>query len=110
MARNGTKSHMSDTAPTVHSNTSHVSGAGPLIIIGGHEDKEGDREILARVAEVARHEKILVATLASSMAEEVWKDYERAFRALGVREVEHLDIPDRSCSLDSAHVSALKGT
>jgi cyanophycinase len=98
------------TAPVEKSNTSYATGAGALIIIGGAEDKVGEKQILARVADQARHKKILVATLASSLAAEVWLDYQKAFRELGVEEVEHLDIPDRESAFDQAHIDALEGT
>ena len=41
---------------------------GELIIIGGHEEKDGDPEILKLVAERAEKGMLLVATLASSVA------------------------------------------
>jgi cyanophycinase len=109
MATNGNKAPTVDTAPKVESNTSHAAGTGQLIIIGGHEDKKGEREILSRVAQTAKHGKVLVATLASSVADEVWKDYETAFGELGVREVVHLDVPDRNSAFDAEHVAAIKG-
>jgi cyanophycinase len=111
MAKKRTKAALTpSTAPLEKSNTSYATGAGALIIIGGAEDKVGEKQILARVAERARRKKILVATLASSMAAEVWLDYQKAFRELGVEEVEHLDIPDRDSAFDQAHIDALKGT
>jgi cyanophycinase len=107
MAKNGGAGTLTDTAPHAEANTSRVSGSGTLIIIGGHEDKENERKILARVAEIANHGHILVATLASSVAEETWEDYRKVFRDLGVKTVRHLDIPDRMAALDAQHLSAL---
>jgi cyanophycinase len=110
MALSGNHAPTPDTAPKSEANSSHAAGTGRLIIIGGHEDKQDEKEILGRVVETAKRGKILVATLASSVAEEVWRDYEQAFRDLGAREVEHLDIPDRNSAFDAAHVAAVKGT
>lgn len=110
MAANGNKAPTIDTAPKAETNMSHAAGTGKLIIIGGHEDKKGEREILTRVAETARHGKVLVATLASSVADEVWNDYKTAFGELGVREAVHLDIPDRNSAFDAEHIAAVKGT
>src|SRR3982750_1703802 len=104
MASNGNNAQIFDTTPRAESNRSHAAGAGRLIIIGGHEDKTGEKEILAHVAEIAKGGRILVPTLASSFADEVWKEYENVFRELGVRDVEHLDIPNRNCAFDAAHV------
>ena len=38
---------------------------GPLIIIGGHEDKEGDKTILKEVAARVKDGKLVIATVAS---------------------------------------------
>jgi cyanophycinase len=109
MAQKKSKANSPSTAPLEKSNTSYATGAGPLIIIGGAEDKVGEKQILTRVAELARRKKILVATLASSVADEVWLDYQKAFRDLGVADVEHMDIPDRDSAFDKAHIDALNG-
>jgi cyanophycinase len=110
MAHSKDKPAQPDTTPNEKTNMSYAMGKGTLIIIGGAEDRKGEREILLRVAEVAQRRKILVATLASSMADEVWDDYQRAFHDLSVDQVEHLDIPDRESAFDAEHVSALKDT
>jgi cyanophycinase len=68
---------------------------GTLVIIGGHEDKEGDKLILRAVAERAGS-KLVVATVASQgHGDELWKEYERIFRNLGVPHVYHLSIDSR---------------
>jgi cyanophycinase len=70
---------------------------GALIIIGGHEDKHGDRVILREVARRAGpNGKLVVATIASSEPEAYWEEYQRVFRALGVPHVYHLDVRDRA--------------
>ncbi len=68
---------------------------GTLIIIGGHEDKEGDKLILREVARHVGDGKLVVATVASQLPEQMWEDYEKIFRRLGVRHVWHLDIRSR---------------
>jgi len=70
--------------------------SGELIIIGGHESKEGDPEILKLVAERAEKGMLLVATLASSVAMEQWQEYRRVFQKLGVKKIEHLDLETRA--------------
>ena len=68
---------------------------GTLIIVGGHEDKEGDKLILRLIADRVGAGKLVVATVASQVPEEVWKDYEPLFHELGVKKVVHLDVASR---------------
>jgi cyanophycinase len=71
-------------------------GFGSLLIIGGHEDKEGDKTILRMLTKkVGKAGKIVVATVASSEPERSFDDYERVFRGLGVRHVHHLRVDSR---------------
>src|SRR3712207_6196942 len=76
-----------------------ITAKGSLIIIGGHEQKEGDALILREVARRAGDGKLVVATLASQEPEAMWRDYQKAFSALGVRQLAHLDISDREALL-----------
>jgi len=69
---------------------------GTLIIIGGHEDRTGEKKILRAVAErLGDDGKIVVCTVASSEPESLWEEYESAFRALGVPHVFRLDVESR---------------
>ena len=68
------------------------SRTGTLIIIGGHEDKENETLILQEVARRVGSGKLVVATVASSLPEAMWEDYERVFRRLGVRHLYRLDV------------------
>jgi cyanophycinase len=68
---------------------------GSLVVIGGHEDKEGEKLILRELARRAGRGKLVVATIASEKPEEYWETYERIFRGLGVPHVWHLDVGDR---------------
>src|SRR5438128_3030488 len=85
-----------------------VHGGGELIIIGGHEDKGPDPEILKVVADRAEKGMLLVATLASSVAMEQWQEYRRVFQKLGVRKVEHLDLETRAEAADDARAELVK--
>ena len=51
---------------------------GNLIIIGGAEDKVGDKEILKKVVSCINREKdmILIATIATEYPEKSFKNYE----------------------------------
>src|SRR4051812_20458501 len=76
-----------------------VTARGNLVIIGGHEEKQGRALILREVARRVGAGKLVVATVASEEPEAMWRDYQRAFTALGVRRLEHLDIADREALL-----------
>jgi cyanophycinase len=69
---------------------------GRLLIIGGHEDKEDERLILRRLAELVGDGKLVVATLATEEPRASWEEYNRVFRNLGVRHVHHLAIERRT--------------
>src|SRR4051812_39241360 len=68
---------------------------GSLIIIGGHENKEGHRPILQEIARHVKDGKLIVATLASEEPEEQWNIYNGTFRDIGVSRIEHLDVRKR---------------
>lgn len=72
-----------------------VRPKGTLVIIGGHEDKTGDRLILRLVADRIGSGRLVVATIASGVPDEQWEEYERIFRRLGVKHVHHLDVATR---------------
>jgi len=68
------------------------SGAGSLVVIGGHEDKQGEKVILREVCSRIRRGKLVVATIATAHPDEVWQEYRGIFRSLRVAEIEHLHI------------------
>src|SRR3954463_10800664 len=59
-----------------------VTAKGNLIIIGGHEQKDGEALILREVARRVGNGKLVIATLASEDPEAMWRDYQKAFTAL----------------------------
>jgi cyanophycinase len=62
---------------------------GPLMVIGGAEDKTGTRQVLARFAKLAggASARIAVVATASSLGDEIIDAYRDAFGALGVTDV-----------------------
>jgi cyanophycinase len=74
---------------------------GPIMPIGGAEDKDGDGEsrksILKRFVELAgkKKAKILLIPTASEMQDEMVKDYTEAFGKLGVDSIDALSIKQR---------------
>jgi len=77
------------------------------ILIGGAEDKTGERLILAEVARRASHGRIVVATLASQEPLRQWDTYRSIFADLGVAETAHLAIDSREDALDPARMQLL---
>ena len=82
---------------------------GTLVIIGGHEDKEGDRLILRAVAERVGDGALAVATVASGLPDELWGDYEPLFHELGVRDVRHLHVSSREEAMREKTLAVLDG-
>ncbi|MCH5138942.1 cyanophycinase, partial [Clostridiaceae bacterium UIB06] len=62
---------------------------GSLIIIGGAEDKKGDKKILKEVCRKLDKEKdtLVIATVASELPEELGAEYEGIFEELGVKNI-----------------------
>lgn len=83
---------------------------GTLIIIGGHEDRTGDRRILRAVAErLGDDGKVVVCTVASAEPEALWDEYESAFRAIGVPHVFRLDVESREDATTPRAMRILEG-
>ena len=87
--------------------TSH----GHLVIIGGHEDRKHDMEILTRFVELAggKDARIVVISAASSIADEMWQVYDKAFGELGVEQRTHLELQSRQDANDEEHIRAIVG-
>jgi cyanophycinase len=81
---------------------------GVLVIVGGHEAKDGDRErsILGEVAALdnSRSGPVLIVTLASQDPKEMAGEYTRVFKKLGMRKIEVLDLRVREDAHDEAIV------
>jgi cyanophycinase len=82
---------------------------GTLIIIGGHEDKEGDCLILKEVARHVRGGTLVLTTVASQEPENYFQDYKDAFDKLGVHELTHLYVEDRAESADPEKLKQFEG-
>lgn len=82
---------------------------GPLLIIGGHEDKEGDREILKALAACLDGGRLVIATVASHKPEGYFDAYKDAFASLGVTDLIELYVEERSDSAASNALERLDG-
>lgn len=80
---------------------------GTLIIIGGHEDKEGECVILKEVAKYLGDSGLVIATVASQEPENYFSDYQTAFAKLNVNDLTHLYIQDRSETTDPEKIKML---
>lgn len=83
--------------------------SGALVIIGGGEDKQNKRVILAEVAARVGAGPLCIATMASSVGEEAWEAYRGIFRKLGVRHISHLSVVHRHEAIDQKALKAVKG-
>lgn len=81
---------------------------GKLIIIGGREDKEDEMEILRSVAEHVGDGRLCIVSVASSVGDELWEDYSRIFKSLGVKKLTHLDVVHRTEAIDHKALKAVK--
>lgn len=82
------------------------SRSSRLVIVGGAEDRLQDRIILRKYVEYCGGSaaKIRIITAASGDPEGVWQSYRNVFIALGVNDVQRLELDDRA----SAHATSLQ--
>jgi cyanophycinase len=84
-------------------------GRGPVTMaIGGHEDRTGEMLVLRKFAELLPSKRVVVATLASAVADEMWADYRRTFSELGLEPV-HLKMDRRIDAVEDPPVHLLEG-
>ncbi|QAA31412.1 cyanophycinase [Clostridium manihotivorum] len=81
----------------------NIKSEGNLIIIGGAEDKEGNKEILNYVCSKINKENdvLVVATIATEKPQEAKDKYTKVFSEIGVKNIEILDVQHRDdCFLE----------
>ena len=83
---------------------------GTLVIIGGHEDKDGERAILKEVARLVDNGKLVLATIASHSPEGCFESYQGCFAELGIMEITELYIDDRAEAALEEKLKALDDT
>lgn len=86
------KKHLNNKSEARH--VKAINPQGTLIIIGGKEDKHGEKKILKEIARRAGKGKIIIITSASDLPHEVWPEYKELFKGLGiaVKQLHHLHI------------------
>ncbi|MCW3054811.1 MAG: cyanophycinase [Chthonomonadales bacterium] len=80
-----------------------------LVIIGGHEDKRGEKVILKELVRQVGNGKLVVTTVASQEPEGYFETYERIFCGLGVGQVALLEIQNRGQAMSDEAVRVLEG-
>lgn len=83
--------------------------SGAVFAIGGHEAKEGDRDILRAVAESLPRPGLAVVTVASEVPEELFEGYLEAFDGLGAGELVHVRVDERGAASDATALDGLGG-
>jgi cyanophycinase len=81
---------------------------GTLIIIGGAEDRTGSKTILTEVARRAGKGKLVIATVATSLPEELAKEYTEIFQSLGVSNIGVMNVRTRADAHDEKNVEVLR--
>ena len=82
---------------------------GPLLLIGGNEDKQKDRRILTEIARQIGDGHLLLITAATNLPDELADEYRGIFRALGVRHIEPVDVRRREQAYDEALLKKVGG-
>ena len=77
---------------------------GQLMVIGGHEDKKGERRVLREFVRRLDDRPLVVTSIASEVPDEIWADYKKVFGQLGVTSVEHLTVANREQAHDPERV------
>jgi cyanophycinase len=92
---NTSPDHLEPTPPPTPKRRAS-DGVGTLVIIGGHEDKQGERQILAEIARRIGEGKLVVTAVASREPAAYFKGYREVFGALGVKQLADLDVQNRT--------------
>ena len=81
-----------------------------LVIIGGKEDRSADKVILSEVARRVGSGKLVVSTVAmAGKTDDLFDEYEKAFRSLGVKHLYKLEINNREEAIQDSKVRVLDG-
>ena len=86
-----------------------LPGRGTLIIIGGHEAKEGRREILTEVARRVEGGRLVIATVASHDPQGYFESYQQGFEGLEIGELVELYIGERAEASQEEKLRLLDG-
>lgn len=75
--------------------------AGHLVIVGGNEDRVGDKQVLQRFVQLTRKADPRILVLSSLPADDpMWRELDQAFADLGVSQRRALPLPSRDQAND----------
>jgi cyanophycinase len=97
------------TSAKIMSDHRITNSKGPLVLIGGAEDKQGDREVLREVGRRLNGGKLVIATVASKGPRGYFQTCQRAFEGPGIADLVELYIGDRFETLDPDKLRPLDG-
>ena len=86
-----------------------ASRPGPLIIIGGGEDRDGERLILREFAEAIDGGRAVLATIATEHPDDYVETYRAAFADLPIGELAVLHLDERAEARDPETLAVLDG-
>jgi cyanophycinase len=86
-----------------------ASRPGPLIIIGGGEDREGERLILREFAKAIDGGRAVLATIATEHPDDYVETYRAAFADLPIGELAVLHVDERAEARDPETLAVLDG-
>ncbi|MHC6181304.1 cyanophycinase [Clostridium sp. JNZ X4-2] len=83
-----------------------------LIIIGGAEDKTGEKKILKEVCSRLKKQEdtLVIATIASEMPEELGDEYKGIFQELGIKNIKILTIRNRKDAFDVNNIAIIENS
>ncbi|MCD4679172.1 MAG: cyanophycinase [Bacteroidales bacterium] len=81
---------------------------GNLVLIGGAEDKRRDKRILKRILNLNNADNIVIIPSASSSPKGISDDYYYAFRKLGAKKINTLDIRKKSEADKMEHLEKIE--
>jgi cyanophycinase len=87
-----------------------IQARGRLMAIGGGEDKKEDCRILKEFVRLAGGEKarIVIMTTATQLPEEVAAEYTEVFKRLGVKQIEAVDVSQRTDAMKPESVETIE--
>ncbi len=83
---------------------------GRLFLIGGAEDRKGDKRVLKHLVDQTQPSNIMVIPTASDYPQDVYRSYTDAFRDLGIKAIECLDIRYRDEVDREKNIEAIERT
>lgn len=82
--------------------------SGFLFLIGGAEDRKGDKLVLKHLVDKTKPTNIIIIPTASAYPQDIYRSYTDAFRGLGIKEIQCLDIRYRDEADSEENLEAIE--